>query len=101
MNRKELFLVLLLSLCCLSCSDKKHKGWADNALGIAGKQLTAQLKAVSDWNYDSQRFMVIPRDASVAAIATSAFLELSDYVEDGKGYYYWEALTRYKTRKLS
>lgn len=54
-------------------------------LGIAGKQLTTQLKAVPDWNYDSQRFMVIPRDASAAAIATSAFLELSDYVEMEKG----------------
>lgn len=48
MNRKELFLVLLLSLCCLSCSDKKHKDWVDNALGIAEKQLAAQLKDVPE-----------------------------------------------------
>ena len=39
-----------------------------------------------DWNYAPQRFPVIPRDASAAAIAASAFLELSGYVEDGRRY---------------
>lgn len=39
-----------------------------------------------DWNYDPQRFKVIPRDASAAAITASAFLELSGYVEDGEKY---------------
>lgn len=42
---------------------------------------------VPDWNYDPQRFKVIPRDASAAAIAASAFLELSEYVTEGKKYF--------------
>lgn len=41
---------------------------------------------VPDWNYDPQRFTIIPRDASAAAIAASAFLELSEYVTEGKKY---------------
>lgn len=41
---------------------------------------------VPDWNYDPQRFKVIPRDVSAAAITASAFLELSEYVEEGKKY---------------
>lgn len=41
---------------------------------------------VPDWNYDPEIFKVIPRDASAAAIAASAFLELSGYVTDGKKY---------------
>ena len=31
---------------------------------------------VPDWNYDPQAFKIIPRDASAAAIAASAFLDL-------------------------
>ena len=45
-----------------------------------------QKSYVPDWNYDPQRFKVIPRDASAAAIAASAFLELSEYVMEGKKY---------------
>lgn len=41
---------------------------------------------VPDWNYDAQAFKVIPRDASAAAIAASAFLELADYVAEGAVY---------------
>lgn len=41
---------------------------------------------VPDWNYDSQMFKEVPRDASAAAIAASAFLELTDYVDDGEKY---------------
>ena len=41
---------------------------------------------VPDWNYDPEIFKVVPRDASAAAIAASAFLELSGYVTDGKKY---------------
>ena len=41
---------------------------------------------VPDWNYDANLFPEIPRDASAAAIAASAFLELSGYVADGKRY---------------
>lgn len=41
---------------------------------------------VPDWNYDPQKFKVMPRDASAAAIAASAFLELADYVADGEKY---------------
>ena len=41
---------------------------------------------VPDWNYDPQQFKVVPRDASAAAIAASAFLELADYVSDGEKY---------------
>lgn len=42
---------------------------------------------IPDWNYDPQRFKVIPRDASAAAIAASAFLELTEYVENGEKYF--------------
>lgn len=42
---------------------------------------------IPDWNYDPQRFKVIPRDASAAAIAASAFLELAGYVENGEKYF--------------
>ena len=42
---------------------------------------------VPDWKYAPQRFPTIPRDASAAAIAASAFLELSDYVENGSKYW--------------
>ena len=41
---------------------------------------------VPDWNYDPEIFKVVPRDASAAAIAASAFLELSGYVTDCKKY---------------
>lgn len=41
---------------------------------------------VPDWNYDPEIFKVVPRDASAAAIAASAFLELSGYVTDDKKY---------------
>nr|WP_291529938.1 glycoside hydrolase family 88 protein [Bacteroides sp. UBA939] len=41
---------------------------------------------IPDWDYDPQKFKVIPCDASAAAIAASAFLELADYVTDGKKY---------------
>lgn len=41
---------------------------------------------VPDWNYDPEIFKVVPRDASAAAIAASALLELSGYVTDGKKY---------------
>lgn len=41
---------------------------------------------VPDWNYDPQKYKVIPRDASAAAIAASAFLELADYVAEGEKY---------------
>lgn len=41
---------------------------------------------VPDWNYDPQRYKEIPRDASAAAIAASAFLELSGYVTGGQKY---------------
>lgn len=41
---------------------------------------------VPDWNYDPQAFKEIPRDASAAAIAASAFLELADYVDNGEKY---------------
>lgn len=40
-----------------------------------------------DWNYDSQRFKEIPRDASAAAIVASAFLELSNYVPEKEKYF--------------
>lgn len=42
---------------------------------------------VPDWKYDPHQFEVIPRDASAAAIAASAFLELADYVPDGDKYF--------------
>lgn len=41
---------------------------------------------VPDWNYVPQMFKEVPRDASAAAIAASAFLELSDYIEGGEKY---------------
>ena len=41
---------------------------------------------VPDWNYDPQMFKEVPRDASAAAIAASAFLELADYVAGGEKY---------------
>ena len=41
---------------------------------------------VPDWNYDSHAFKVVPRDASAAAIAASAFLELAGYTPDGVKY---------------
>lgn len=41
---------------------------------------------IPDWNYESGMFKVTPRDASAAAIAASAFLELAGYVSDGAKY---------------
>ena len=41
---------------------------------------------VADWNYDPKQFKVMPRDASAAAIAASAFLELSGYVSESDKY---------------
>lgn len=41
-----------------------------------------------DWEYDASKYSFIPRDASAAAIASSAMLELSTYLgKDGKKYY--------------
>lgn len=42
---------------------------------------------VPDWKYNPNDFKEIPRDASAAAIAASAFLELSTYVKEGEKYY--------------
>ena len=42
----------------------------------------------ADWNYDPQKFQVVPRDASAAAVTASAFIELSDYVENGDKYFH-------------
>ena len=42
---------------------------------------------VPDWAYDPNRFKVVPRDASAAAIVASAFLELATYVPNEKTYY--------------
>lgn len=42
---------------------------------------------VPDWDYNPEQFKVVPRDASAAAIAASAFLELANYVNDGEKYY--------------
>lgn len=42
---------------------------------------------IPEWNYDPQQFTKIPRDASAAAIAASAFLELADYVPGGEKYF--------------
>ena len=42
---------------------------------------------VPDWKYDPDRFKVVPRDASAAAIAASAFLELATYVPNEDTYY--------------
>lgn len=41
---------------------------------------------IPDWNYEPGMFKVTPRDASAAAIAASAFLELAGYVSDGAKY---------------
>ena len=40
-----------------------------------------------DWNYDPLKYKDVPRDASAAAIAASAFLELSMYASDGPKYF--------------
>ena len=40
-----------------------------------------------DWNYDSLKYAVVPRDASAAAIAASAFLELSRYSSEPERYF--------------
>ena len=42
---------------------------------------------IPNWNYDPQRFKSVPRDASAAAIAASAFLELSAYAPEGERYF--------------
>lgn len=42
---------------------------------------------VPDWNYNQDNFKIVPRDASAAAIAAAAFLELGGYVKDGNRYY--------------
>lgn len=40
-----------------------------------------------DWKYDAEKFKVVPRDASAAAVTASAFIELSGYVENGEKYF--------------
>lgn len=42
---------------------------------------------VPEWKYDPLQFTQIPRDASAAAITTSALFELAGYAEDGDKYY--------------
>lgn len=37
------------------------------------------------WNYDPNKYPVVPRDASAAAIAASALIELSGYVDKNTG----------------
>jgi chondroitin AC lyase len=37
------------------------------------------------WNYDPNKYAVVPRDASAAAIAASALIELSGYVDKNTG----------------
>ena len=42
---------------------------------------------VPHWNYDPLKYPEVPRDASAAAIAASAFLELSGFSRDGDRYF--------------
>ena len=42
---------------------------------------------VPDWQYDSLKYSTVPRDASAAAIAASAFMELSEYSSDPDRYF--------------
>lgn len=46
-----------------------------------------QLGYVPNWDYNPEHFKVVPRDASSAAIAASAFLELANYANEGEKYY--------------
>ncbi|WP_353134050.1 glycoside hydrolase family 88 protein [Pseudopedobacter sp.] len=51
-----------------------------------------------DWDFDANRFKETPRDASAAAIASSALLELSTYVESKhKSKYYNAAVVMLKS----
>ena len=45
---------------------------------------------IPDWKYEPARYTEIPRDASAAAIASSALLELSEYVGKAKAKKYRE-----------
>jgi unsaturated chondroitin disaccharide hydrolase len=42
---------------------------------------------VPHWDYTAERFPVVPRDASAAAIAASAMFELSGIVDNGQKYF--------------
>jgi unsaturated chondroitin disaccharide hydrolase len=44
-----------------------------------------------EWNYDSSKYPVIPRDASAAAITASALIELAQYVNINAGKKYLKA----------
>lgn len=48
MSKIGLLFVLLVSGCCLSCTEKKQGGMVENAFSVAEQQLTAQLKAVPE-----------------------------------------------------
>jgi unsaturated chondroitin disaccharide hydrolase len=51
-----------------------------------------------DWNFDPNKFKEVPRDASAAAIASSAMLELSTYLKGAqKGKYYNAAVKMLKS----
>ena len=43
------------------------------------------------WKYDPSRFQEVPKDASAAAVAASALIELSGYVEKAKSKKYLKA----------
>ena len=49
---------------------------------------------IPDWEYDPSKYTEIPRDASAAAIASSALLELSEYAGKSKAKKYRKAATQ-------
>ena len=44
-------------------------------------------KSIPEWKYDGKKYSLLLRDSSAAAITSSALLELSTYLLDGKKYY--------------
>jgi hypothetical protein len=60
-----------------------------------------QLGYIPRWQYDPKQYPVIPKDASAAAIAASALLELSSYVDRHRSKKYVKAAAAMLTSLMS
>lgn len=78
--------------CYRFTKDTKYLDFAKNIADYIIENVKTE-DLVPYWDYNAPNIPDAPRDASAAAITTSAFLELSQYVEDGDKYFNYAATT--------
>lgn len=74
------------TVCYRFTKNQKYLDFARNVADFIMKNVTTE-DLIPYWDYDAPNIPNAPRDASAAAITSSALLELSQYVGDGEKYF--------------